>query len=75
MRTFVVVRDELDLRTVLCREVVDKTSAAALRDALVRYPDPDRYGAVILYGRDWPSVALSYPRYADAKPDLVDGKA
>jgi len=71
VKTFVVVRDELDLRTVLCREVTDENDAETLHDALVRYPDPDRYSAVILYGRDWPSVALSYPRYADAELEVL----
>ena len=44
----------------------------ALQDALPRYPVPNRYSATILYGRDWPSVTLSYPQYADAELERAE---
>lgn len=67
MKKFLVVRDELEGSTVLCREV-SGSAATALHEATTRYPDANRYNIDLLYGRDWDGVVRSYPKYADAHP-------
>jgi len=67
MKTYLVIRDELECATIVARKV-EGSSAKALYEAAIRYPDADRYSVALLYGRDWPSVLIGYPRYSDA-PD------
>ncbi len=70
MKSFVVVRDNQNRKTVYVREVPRGGDAAALQEALRHYPDPNRYSCDVFMASSWESLTVGHPKLSDGRPGM-----
>jgi len=70
VKSFVVVRDNRNRKTVYVREAAPGADSAALHEALRHYPDPNRYSCDVFMASSWESLTVGHPKLSDGRPGM-----